>query len=152
MGVICYNYLNNVNVKKQLRSFFRMALLYILGALLVAVLAVIAPIAVTILIEYPLIIWGKVCNKKKFFVSLNALTNVAFNGIYIIFMILSEIFAFHGARIWFILAEAIIIPLVEAWLYLEVSNASRLRIYLLTYLANIASCALGIVVFGFSFI
>lgn len=127
-----------------------MIILYVAGALLALVLVIALPIIGTIVIEYPFIIWGKVCDNKKFFVALNALTNVSFNGIYLIFRFISEVlFSFSAARIWFLVAESLIIPPVEAVLYMQISSDSHLRIFLLTYLANIASCALGIVIFGF---
>ena len=131
-----------------------MLFLYVLCGAFAAVLAVIAPIIVTVLVEYPFIIWGKVCDNKKFFVALNALTNVVFNGISVILIFLSMFSSFEAlyASAWFILAEAIIIPIVEARLYMKISKASHLRIYLLTYLANIFSCGLGIAVFGLGFI
>ena len=131
-----------------------MYVLYVLGAFLASVLTIILPVTVTVLVEYPFIICGKVCDNKKFFVALNALTNVVFNGISVIFIFLSMFSSFEElyASIWFILAEANIIPIVEARLYMKISKASHLRIYLLTYLANIFSCGMGIAIFGLGFL
>ena len=117
---------------------------YILGAALAPAVVIMLPIGVTLVLEYPFIIWGKVCDSKRFFVALNVLTNVAFNIVFYILAIATS----WEALIWFLVAEAVIIPLCEAKMYLKVSKASTLRIYLLTYLANMASCGLGIAIFG----
>ena len=131
-----------------------MVTIYILVALFSSAVAIIAPIFVTVLVEFPFIILGKVCDNKRFFIALNVLTNFIFNSINVIFYILSHIFfSLSEVRFgWCILAEGIIIPLVEARMYMKISDSSRIRIYILTYLANIASCALGIIALGFRFI
>ena len=54
-----------------------------------------------------------------------------------------EIINFIGI-VWFVLAELVLIPVAEAHAYRKISDAGTKRIFLFTYLANLASCAAGI--------
>ena len=47
--------------------------------------------------------------------------------------------------VWFILGEAILVPISEALAYRRISDAGTKRIFAFTYLANLASCAAGLV-------
>ena len=47
--------------------------------------------------------------------------------------------------LWFALAELVLIPVTEALAYRKISRAGTKRIFAFTYLANLASCAAGLV-------
>ena len=47
--------------------------------------------------------------------------------------------------IWFIFGESVIVPVTEALAYRKISDAGTKRIFAFTYLANLASCAVGLV-------
>ena len=53
-----------------------------------------------------------------------------------------------GVYIWILLAELTAIPISEALLYMKVSKASKKKVVLVTYIANILSFLIGLMVVG----
>ena len=107
-------------------------------------------VGLTVLIETPVIVRGKVTDNKACICGVNVVTNVALN--LILFGLQSLGTGAAGTRsagtlslVWFILGEAVLVPVSEALFYRRISDAGTKRIFGVTYLANLASCAAGLV-------
>ncbi len=118
--------------------------------LLTIILYFAATVGLTILIETPIIVRGKVTDNKVYIRGVNVVTNVALNLILFVLQYLRTGIA--GSRetdmlslAWFILGEAVLVPVSEALAYRKISDAGTKRIFGFTYLANLASCAAGLV-------
>ena len=109
-----------------------------------------AAVGLTILIETPIIVRGRVTDNKAYIRGVNIVTNVTLNMI--LFGIQYLRTGIAGTRltemlslIWFIFGESVIVPVTEALAYRKISDAGTKRIFAFTYLANLASCAVGLV-------
>ena len=106
-------------------------------------------IGLTLLIETPVIVRSGITDQKPYIRGVNIVTNVLMNMVLTIILFLrtlvlnEEIINFIGI-VWFVLAELVLIPVAEAHAYRKISDAGTKRIFLFTYLANLASCAAGI--------
>ena len=107
-------------------------------------------VGLTVLIETPVIVRGKVTDNKAYIRAVNVVTNVALN--LVLFGIQSLGNGALGTRaagtlsiVWFILGEAVLVPVSEVLAYRKISEAGTGRIFGVTYLANLASCAAGLV-------
>ena len=107
-------------------------------------------VGLTIAIEAPVLIRGKVTKNRRLISGVNIVTNVLLN----LSLTLLYLLEYSGAgkasadtlaALWFLLAELLLIPLSEAFVYRKASAAGTKRIIVFTYLANLASCAAGIV-------
>ena len=106
-------------------------------------------VGLTILIETPVIVRGGVTDNKRYIAGVNAVTNVLLQ------MSLAGVRQFGrtvpgGAAdtaflLWFAVAELILIPVSEALAYGKISRAGKKRIFAFSYLANLLSCAAGLV-------
>ena len=124
-------------------------MLQALYSFLILVLLYGAAFALTVAIETPVILRGSVTKNRAYIRSVNLVTNILLN------MILTGILLFLTrsadqdrvikiAFVWFLLAELVLIPVSEALLYRIISAAGTKRIFLFTYLANLASCSAGL--------
>ena len=118
--------------------------------LLTIILYFAATVGLTILIETPIIVRGKVTDNKVYIRGVNVVTNVALNLILFVLQYLRTGIA--GSRetdmlslAWFILGEAVLVPVSETLAFRKISDAGTKRIFGITYLANLASCAAGLV-------
>ena len=116
----------------------------LIGALIFAAL-----IALTVWIETPIIVRGGVTENRRYIRAVNIVTNIVLNmvlaGLLLLWSRVSdEDLIMTIGRVWFFLAELILIPLSESFAYGKISSAGAKRILLFTYLANFASCAAGI--------
>ena len=121
----------------------------ILPAFLLAAAFYAVTVGLTILIETPVIVRGGVTDNKRYIAGVNAVTNVLLQ------MSLAGVRQFGrtvpaGAAdtallLWFAFAELILIPVSEALAYRKISRAGTKRIFAVTYLANLLSCAAGLV-------
>ncbi len=107
-------------------------------------------VGLTVLIETPVIVCGKVTDNKAYIRGVNVVTNVALN--LVLFGLQSLGNGAAGTRsagtlsiVCFILGEAVLVPVSEALAYRRISDAGTKRIFGVTYLANLASCAAGLV-------
>ena len=107
-------------------------------------------VGLTVLIETPVIVRGKVTDNKAYIRAVNVVTNVALN--LVLFGLQSLGNGTLGTRavktlsiVWFVLGEAVLVPVSEALAYRKISEAGTGRIFGVTYLANLASCAAGLV-------
>ena len=107
-------------------------------------------VGLTVLIETSVIVRGKVTNNKAYIRAVNVVTNVALN--LVLFGLQSLGNGATGTRtvntltvVWFVLGEAVLVPVSEALAYRRISAAGTKRIFGVTYLANLASCAAGLV-------
>ncbi|MBO4775992.1 MAG: hypothetical protein J5515_05200 [Lachnospiraceae bacterium] len=125
-------------------------LLFVLTILSVLVMAVVCFLFTTIptvLIELPIIYFGKVTDNVKFIIALNVFTNALFNAVSVVILMLGlGSISYLPMVIWYALAELVLIPICEANLYKKISDASFIRILLVTYLANILSCLMGLAI------
>ena len=106
-------------------------------------------VGLTLLIETPVIVRSGITDRKPYIRGVNVVTNVLMNVVLTLILFLrtlvlnEEIINFIGI-VWFVLAELVLIPVSEALAYRKISDAGTKRIFLFTYLANLASCAAGI--------
>ena len=119
-------------------------------SLVISILFFVMMIALTVVIETPVIVRGGVTENRRYICAVNIVTNVILNMVLAGLLLLTprvpdeELIRTVG-RAWFFLAELILIPLSEGFLYKKISSAGIKRILLFTYLANFASCGAGIV-------
>ena len=118
--------------------------------LLLIVIYYAAAVGMTILIETPIIVRGRVTDSRAYIRGVNAVTNALLNTVLFGIQYLGT--GIMGTRqagtlslIWVILAEALLVPVSEALAYRKISDAGTKRIFAFTYLANLASCAVGLV-------
>lgn len=118
--------------------------------LLAVILYFALTVGLTILIETPIIVRGRVTDNRAYIRGVNIVTNAALNLILFGIQYLGAGIA--GSRltemlslVWFILGETILVPVSEALAYRRISDAGTKRIFAFTYLANLASCAAGLV-------
>lgn len=93
----------------------------------------------TILIELPVIRISGVCKKNAYIVLVNVLTNVTLNLV----LLVIRAYAPNAEMPVTIASEAVLIPVAESLLYIQVSDRSKGKVFLFTYIANIASYFLG---------
>ncbi len=117
--------------------------------LLAVILYFAAAVGLTILIETPIIIRGRVTDNKAYIRGVNIVTNVLLNAVRLGLGLLAPTVGTYAAEtagiVWFILGEAILVPVSEALAYRRISDAGTKRIFAFTYLANLVSCAAGLV-------
>ena len=106
-------------------------------------------VGLTLLIETPIIVRSGITDQKPYIRGVNIVTNVLMNMVLtlILFLrtlVLNEDIINIIGLVWFVLAELVLIPVSEALAYRKISGAGTKRIFLFTYLANLASCAAGI--------
>ena len=121
----------------------------IIRSLLTAVLFFAVMITLTLVIETPIIVRSGITDNRAYIRGVNIVTNAALH------LILAGIVYLETVRqagifstlriVWFIFAEALLIPLAEALAYRKISGAGTKRIFAFTYLANLASCAAGLI-------
>ncbi len=127
-------------------------MIYIFAPILLPFLALAGTIGLTLAIEYPIIYNTGITRNGKYIVAVNALTNVVLNaGTFIIYAI--SFFSFgrlsdSGIYSWILLLELAVIPSSEALLYMKVSEVSEKKVVLVTYIANILSFLIGLIIVG----
>ena len=109
-----------------------------------------AALLLTLLIETPIIVRGRVTDNRTYIRGVNTVTNVLLNLTLLMLQFLKDYAADEAAieiisLIWFILAELLLIPVSEGLLYLKLSLAGKKRVFLVTYLANLTSCGAGLI-------
>jgi len=107
-------------------------------------------VGLTIAIETPVLIRGKVTENRRLICGVNIVTNVLLNLSLTLLYLLKYSGAGEGftdtlSTVWLTLSELLLIPLSEAFVYRKASAAGTKRIIVFAYLANLASCAAGIV-------
>lgn len=111
-----------------------------------------ATAGLTVLIETPVIVRSGVTDNKRYVAAVNIVTNVLLQlSLAGALALLRTVLG--GAAgpahplflLWFALAELVLIPVTEALAYRKISRAGTKRIFAFTYLANLASCAAGLV-------
>ena len=106
-------------------------------------------VGLTLLIETPIIVRSGITDQEPYIRGVNIVTNVLLNMVLTLILFLrtlvlnEEIINVIGT-VWFILAELVLIPAAEVFAYRKISDAGTKRIVLFTYLANLASCAAGL--------
>ena len=109
-------------------------------------------VGLTILIETPVIVRSGVTDNKRYIAGVNIVTNALLQMS--LAGVLELVRAVSGGAageahplvlLWFTLAELILIPVSEALAYGKISRAGKKRIFAVTYLANLLSCAAGLV-------
>lgn len=127
-------------------------MIYILAPILMPILMLAGTIGLTLVIEYPIIYCTGITRNGRYIVAVNALTNVVLNaGMIVIYVISSFTFVRSnglGMFTWILLMEFAAIPISEALLYMKVSEASKKKVVLVTYIANIMSFLIGLVIVG----
>ncbi|MCR5721969.1 MAG: hypothetical protein K6G72_06475 [Lachnospiraceae bacterium] len=127
-------------------------MIYILAPVLMPILMLAGTIGLTLAIEYPIIYCTGITRNGRYIVAVNALTNVVLNaGMIVIYVISSFTFVRSngpGMFIWILLMEFAVIPISEALLYMKVSEASKKKVVLVTFIANILSFLIGLVIVG----
>ena len=118
--------------------------------LLLIVIYYAAAVGLTILIETPIIVRGRVTDSRAYIRGVNAVTNALLNTVLFGIQYLGTGIMGTGqagtlSQIWFILGEVLLVPVSEALAYRKISDAGTKRIFAFTYLANLASCAAGLV-------
>ena len=119
--------------------------------LLVVLLVFGASLALTLLIETPIIVRGGVTENKAYIRGVNTVTNVLLNLTLFALQCL-EAAGSDGnvietvSGVWFLAAELILIPVSESLLYLKLSSAGKKRVFFVTYLANVTSCLAGVLI------
>lgn len=127
-------------------------MIYIFAPILAPFLALAGTIGLTLAIEYPIIYCTGITRNGRYIVAVNALTNVVLNaGTILIYAI--SFFSFvrsngPGIFMWILLMEFAAVPICEALLYMKVSEASKKKVVLVTYIANILSFLIGLVIVG----
>ncbi len=120
-----------------------------LSAFLLAAAYYAATAGLTVIIETPIIVRGKVTDNKAYIRGVNIVTNVLFNMVLLGLGLLGPTVGTYAVEIagfiWFILGEAVLVPVSEAMAYRRISGAGTKRIFGFTYLANLISCAAGLV-------
>lgn len=123
-----------------------------LAAFLLAAAYYAATAGLTVLIETPVIVRSGVTDNKRYVAGINVVTNVLLQ-LSLAGVLQLERAVSGGAAgaehplfwLWFALAELVLIPVTEALAYRKISRAGTKRIFAFTYLANLASCAAGLV-------
>lgn len=124
-------------------------MIYILAPILMPILMLAGTIGLTLVIEYPIIYGMGITKNGRYIVAVNALTNVVLNsGTLLIYAISFVRSNEPGIFIWILLMEFAVIPISEALLYIKVSEASKKKVVLVTYIANILSFLIGLVIVG----
>ena len=118
--------------------------------LLLIVIYYAAAVGLTILIETPIIVRGRVTDSRAYIRGVNAVTNALLNTVLFGIQYLGTGIMGTGqagtlSQIWFILGEVLLVPVSEALAYRKISDAGTKRIFAFTYLANLASCTAGLV-------
>ena len=123
-----------------------------LSAFLLAAAYYAATAGLTVLIETPVIVRSGVTDNKRYVAGINVVTNVLLQlslaGVLQLGRAVPGRAAFAADPLfwlWFALAELVLIPVTEALAYRKISRAGTKRIFAFTYLANLASCAAGLV-------
>ena len=120
--------------------------------LVLPVLLIAGTILLTLLVEFPIVYYSGITREKRYIVAVNALTNVCLNvGVMIVYLV--SLAAPSGTAdfrigIWTVVAEAVLIPVSETVLYLKVSKEPAVKVLLITYLANLTSFFVGLIVVG----
>ena len=126
-----------------------MKIIVILSIFLILAFYLLLLIALTVLIETPIIVRGGITDNKVYIRGVNIVTNVLLNMSLVGLLLLSrsagEDRIRAAATAWFLLAELLLIPVSESLAYRKISSAGTGRIFLFTYLANLASCAAGLI-------
>ena len=122
----------------------------IIRPLLLYILLFGAALLLTLLIETPIIVRGRVTDNRTYIRGVNTVTNVLLNLTLLMLQFLKDYAADEAVAerislIWFVLAELILIPVSEGVLYLKLSMAGKKGVFLLTYLANLTSCGAGLI-------
>lgn len=108
-----------------------------------------ATVGLTILIETPIIVRGRVTDNRAYIRGVNIVTNVLLNAVRLGLALLAPAIGAYAAdtagAVWLIVGEAFLVPVSEALAYRKISVAGTKRIFAFTYLANLASCAAGLV-------
>lgn len=124
-------------------------MIYILAPVLMPIFMLAGTIGLTLAIEYPIIYCTGITRNGRYIVAVNALTNVVFNTGTLLFYVISFVRSNEpGIFIWILLMELAVIPISEALLYMKVSKASKKKVVLVTYIANIMSFLIGLVIVG----
>ena len=123
--------------------------------ILLPILMPAATIGLTLAVEFPIIYYLGITRNKKYIVAVNALTNVCLNVGLVFFFLISTANADgwteYASVVWTLLAEVLLIPVVEARLYMKVSAQPKKKIWIITYVANIASYLIGALIFALVF-
>ena len=124
----------------------------ILPAFLLAAAFYTVTVGLTILIETPVIVRGGVTENKRCIAGVNIVTNALLQlSLAVVLELVSPVqggaagTAHPFFLLWFAFAELVLIPVSEALVYRKISGAGTKRIFAFTYLANLASCAAGLV-------
>lgn len=129
--------------------------LIFLKLILLPILMLAATIGLTLAVEFPIIYYSGITRNKKYIVAVNALTNVCLNvGLVFSFLISTANtggWTEYASVVWTLLAEVLLIPVVEARLYMKVSAQPKKKIWIITYVANIASYLIGALIFALVF-
>ena len=109
-------------------------------------------VGLTILIETPVIVRSGVTDNKRYIAGVNIVTNALLQMS--LAGVLELVRAVSGGAageahplvlLGFTLAELILIPVSEALAYGKISRAGKKQIFAFSYLANLLSCAAGLV-------
>jgi len=108
----------------------------------IAFYLVIAPV-LTCLIEVPIQRGFKITKETKYLIAINLVTNYTYNLVLAIFTNAYRM-NYQVQYGWIFVSEALWIPILEAFLLTKISKVSKKKIYLVTYLANITSFLVGL--------
>ena len=123
-----------------------------LSAFLLAAAYYAATAGLTVLIETPVIVRSGVTDNKRYVAAVNIVTNallqMSLAGVQELVRAVSGGAAGEEhplVLLWFAVAELVLIPVTEALAYRKISDAGTKRIFAFSYLANLLSCAAGLV-------
>ena len=108
-------------------------------------------IFMTVAIETPVIVRSGVTDNRRFICAINIITCIPFNMISVLLLYVGKHFFRPELErmpyiVWFVVAEALLIPVIEALAYKKLSDVSLKKALRASYFANVLSCAAGLVV------
>ena len=108
-------------------------------------------IFMTVVIETPVILKSGVTDNRRFICAINIITCIPFNMISVLLLYVGKHFFRPELErmpyiVWFVVAEALLIPISEALAYQKISDVKLKKAVLASYLANVLSCAAGLLV------
>lgn len=122
--------------------------MYFFFVILIPIVLLAGTIGLTLAIEFPIIFFTGITRNKNYIVAVNALTNVCLNTVLILSFLFNMREYEQTLSIVTLALELTAIPIAESLLYLKISEAPKVKVWLITYLANFASFLVGLFVVG----
>ena len=121
----------------------------LLPKLIICIVSLLIAVKLTILIETCVIIRSGITENRKYISAINTITNIVFNLVLVVISVSGSFIGNNLSKIltiiWYVTCELILIPICEAYAYKAVSQASFTKIKKATYIANLLSLFIGVV-------